>query len=34
LAGFESAVRLIDHIDAALAPHDAIVAMAAAQRFQ
>jgi hypothetical protein len=34
LAGFEPALRLIDDIDAALAPHDAIVAMAAAQRFQ
>jgi hypothetical protein len=34
LAGFEPALRLIDHIDAALAPHDTIVAMAAAQRFQ
>jgi hypothetical protein len=31
LAGFEPALRLIDHIDAALAPHDTIVAMAAAQ---
>ena len=34
LAGFEAALRLIDDIDATLAPHDAIVAMAAAQRFQ
>jgi hypothetical protein len=34
LTGFEPALRLIDHIDAALAPHDTIVAMAAAQRFQ
>jgi hypothetical protein len=34
LAGLESALRLIDDIDAALASHDAIVAMAAAQRFQ
>src|SRR5689334_17689562 len=34
LAGFEPTLRLINHIDAALAPHDAIVAMAAAQRFQ
>jgi len=34
LAGFESALRLIDHIDAALATHDAIVAMPGAQRFQ
>jgi hypothetical protein len=34
LAGFEPALRLIDDIDAPLAPHDAIIAMARAQRFQ
>jgi hypothetical protein len=34
LTGLESALRLIDHIDAAFAPHDAIVAMAAAQGFK
>src|ERR1700726_4398835 len=33
LAGLEAAMRLVDDIDAPLAPHDAIVAMAAAQRF-
>jgi hypothetical protein len=34
LTGLEAALRLVDHIDAALAPHDPIVAVAAAQRFQ
>jgi hypothetical protein len=34
LAGLETPVRLVDDIDAALAAHDAIVAMAAAQRFK
>ena len=34
LAGFEALVRLVDDVDATLAAHDAIVAMAAAQRFQ
>jgi hypothetical protein len=34
LAGFEPALRLIDDIDASLAPHDAVIAMARAQRFQ
>ncbi len=31
LAGFEAAVRLVDHVDAALAAHDAVVAMPRAQ---
>jgi hypothetical protein len=34
LTGFEAPVRLIDDVDAALAAHDAIIAMPAAQRFQ
>ena len=34
LARFEAALGLIDDVDAALAPDEAIVAMAAAQRFQ
>jgi hypothetical protein len=34
LAGFESTLRLVDDIDAPLAPYDAIVAMAATQRFE
>jgi hypothetical protein len=34
LAGLEATLRLVDHIDAALAPHDAVVAVAAPQRFQ
>jgi hypothetical protein len=34
LAGLEAAMRLVDDVDAALAAHDAVVAVAAAQRFQ
>jgi hypothetical protein len=34
LAGFEAPVRLIDDVDAAFAPDDAIVAVPATQRFQ
>jgi hypothetical protein len=34
LAGFEPAMRLIDNVNAALAAHDTIVAVTAAQRFQ
>jgi hypothetical protein len=34
LTGLEAALRLIDDVDAALAAHETIVAMAAAQRFQ
>jgi len=34
LARFETPLRLINDVDPALAPHDAVVAMAAAQRFQ
>jgi hypothetical protein len=34
LPGFEAALGLIDDVDAALAAHDAIVAVTAAQRFQ
>jgi hypothetical protein len=34
LAGLEAALRLIDHVDAALAAHETVVPMAAAQRFQ
>jgi hypothetical protein len=30
LAGLEASLRLVDHIDAALAPHDAVVAVTAA----
>ena len=32
LAGFEPALRLVDHIDAALAAHDAAIAMALLER--
>jgi hypothetical protein len=34
LPGFEAALGLIDDVDAALAAHDTIVAMAPTQRFQ
>jgi hypothetical protein len=34
LPGLETPLRLIDDVDAALAAHDAIVAVTAAQRFQ
>jgi hypothetical protein len=34
LAGLEAPVRLIDDVDAPLAAHDAIIAVAAAQGFQ
>jgi hypothetical protein len=34
LPGFEAALRLIDDVDTAFAPHEAVVAVAAAQRFQ
>jgi hypothetical protein len=34
LTGFEAAVGLVDDINAALAAHDAVVAMTTAQRFQ
>lgn len=34
LAGFEPAMRLIDDVNAALAAHDTIIAVTAAQRFQ
>jgi hypothetical protein len=34
LTGLEAPLRLVDDVDAALAPHEAIVAVAAAQRFQ
>jgi hypothetical protein len=34
LASLETALRLIDNVNAPFAPHDAIIAMAAAQRFQ
>jgi hypothetical protein len=34
LAGFEARIGLVDDVNAALAPHDAIVAMAFRQRFQ
>jgi hypothetical protein len=34
LAGLEPAVRLVDHVDATLAAHDAVVAVATAKRFQ
>jgi hypothetical protein len=34
LARLETALRLIDDVDAPLAPHDTVVAMAAAQGFQ
>ena len=34
LASLEAPLRLVDNVNASLAPHDAIVAMAAAERFQ
>jgi hypothetical protein len=34
LPGLEATLRLVDDVDAALAAHDAIVAVTAAQRFQ
>ena len=34
LAGLEAALGLVDHIDPALAPHDAVVAVPATQGFQ
>ena len=34
LAGLKTAIGFVDDIDAALAPHDAVVAVAAAQGFQ
>jgi hypothetical protein len=34
LARFEATLRLIDDVDAAFAPHEAVIAVAAAQRFQ
>jgi hypothetical protein len=34
LTRLEASLGLIDHIDPALAPHDAVVAMAATQGFQ
>jgi hypothetical protein len=34
LAGFETPVRLIDDVNPALAAHDTVVAVAAAERFQ
>ena len=34
LAGLEAPLRLVDHVDAAFAAHDAVVAVPAAQRFQ
>src|SRR6516225_9175973 len=34
LTGHEATLGLVDHVDPAFAPHHAIVAMAAAQRFQ
>jgi hypothetical protein len=34
LAGFETALRLVDHIDAALAAHETVVPVPPAQRFQ
>jgi hypothetical protein len=34
LPGFETPLRLIDHIDAALATYDTVIPVAAAQRFQ
>jgi hypothetical protein len=34
LSGLEAPLRLVDDVDAALAPHEAIVAVAAAQGFQ
>jgi hypothetical protein len=34
LTGLEAALRLVDHIDAAFAAHEAVVTMPPAQRFQ
>jgi hypothetical protein len=34
LAGLKAAIGLVDDIDPTLAPHDAVVAVAAAQGFQ
>jgi hypothetical protein len=34
LTGLETALRLIDDVDAALTAHETVVAMAAAERFQ
>jgi hypothetical protein len=34
LAGFETPLRLVDDVKTAFAPHEAIAAMAAAQRLQ
>src|SRR4051794_3985548 len=34
LTGLEAALHLVDHIDAALAAHQAVVAVTPAQRFQ
>jgi hypothetical protein len=34
LAGFETPMGRIDDVDAAFAPHDAIIAVATTQRFQ
>ena len=34
LAGLKAAIGLVDDIDPALAPHDAVVAVATAQGFQ
>ena len=34
LAGLKAALGLVDDVDPAFAPHDAVVAMAATQRFQ
>jgi hypothetical protein len=34
LAGFEAAIGLVDDVDAALAPHQPVVAVTGTQRFQ
>jgi hypothetical protein len=34
LTGFEAAMRLVDHVDAAFAAHDAIIAMTRTQGLQ
>jgi hypothetical protein len=34
LAGLEAALRLVDHVDAALAAHEAVITVPPAQRFQ
>jgi hypothetical protein len=34
LAGFEAAIGLVDDVDAALAPHQPVVAVSGTQRFQ